>query len=151
FPIFVKAAQDAHLVTVDDLSLIDFWQGHFANILGHMRNNFADDLTNTEPQLNFQLGCNTEIEQQVAEELCRLTSSEQALFCTTGAQATMSAILIGLAHTGRRHVLKIQGGWHGVQPWSLVSVKSEDAPSRRAIESLGLPTEFVESVVTVRF
>jgi len=46
------------------------------------------------------------------------------VFATSGAQATMNAIMLAVARTGRRRVLKMAGGWHGVQPWSVRAVQS---------------------------
>jgi glutamate-1-semialdehyde 2,1-aminomutase len=63
----------------------------------------------------------------------------------------MLAIFIGLAHSKRKLLLKIQGGWHGVQPWSLVAVKSEAVDPREAIECAGIPIEIAESIITVPF
>src|SRR5262249_33994256 len=139
------------LHTVDGHALIDFWQGHFANILGHNPPEILESLKNADAALPLHLGCNTPIEQEVASELCRLPASDQAIFCTTGAQATMLATFIGLAHSRRRLVLKIQGGWHGVQPWSLVAIKSDEASPSKLIECAGLPTEIANKVVTVPF
>ena len=146
FPVFIEAAQGAELHTSDGKPLVDLWQAHFANIFGHHPTYITEAFAGANPRLLLHLGCNTRLEQEVASELCRLTTTEQALFCTTGAQATMLATLIGLAHTRRSLVLKIQGGWHGVQPWSLVAVKSTGAS-----ECAGLPTSITDEVLAVPF
>jgi glutamate-1-semialdehyde 2,1-aminomutase len=146
FPIFIEAAKGAELHTADGKALVDLWQGHFANIFGHHPAHITEAFATANPDLLLQLGCNTLLEQQVASELCRMTGTDQALFCTTGAQATMLATLIGFAHTRRSLVLKIQGGWHGVQPWSLVAVKSPGD-----CECAGLPASITHEVLAVPF
>lgn len=148
FPIFVESARGAELRTVDGRTLIDFWQGHFANLFGHAPEYLVSALDGAA--CRFQLGCNTAVEQEAAALLCEAMHAEQAIFCTTGAQATMLATLIGLAHTQRTRVVKIHGGWHGVQPWSLSGVKArpQGPPS---VECGGIPAAVADDVVTVPF
>lgn len=149
FPVFISSAHGTSLTTVDGLRLVDFWQGHFSAILGHNPPKILNALEQ-HPNMFFQLGCNTELEQEVAFKLCRHTRSDQAILCTTGAQATMLAILVGLTHTKRKMVLKIRGGWHGVQPWSVIDVASTNHSSS-VIECAGVPESFLNETVTVPF
>ncbi len=48
-----------------------------------------------------------------AEELCRRFNLEQVRFANSGTEATMSAIRIARAATGRDDIVKIEGSYHG--------------------------------------
>ena len=48
-----------------------------------------------------------------AEELCRRFQLEQVRFANSGTEATMSAIRIARAATGRDDIVKIEGSYHG--------------------------------------
>ena len=55
----------------------------------------------------------TEATVLYAEELCRRFQAESVRFCNSGTEATMSAIRIARAATGREHIVKIEGSYHG--------------------------------------
>ena len=56
----------------------------------------------------------TEVEVELAERLCSLIPSvERVLLTETGSEATFHAIRVARAATGRRHVIKFQGCYHG--------------------------------------
>jgi len=100
---------------------------------------------------------------EVADLLCSRTGAEKARFTSSGSLATMYAVLLARAFTGRELVMKVGGGWHGAQPWGLVGVEfhekvPRDARGRRAEEpafrqpeSLGLPSSVSGQVVVTRF
>src|SRR5690606_15306314 len=139
FPPFIKQAQGTVLSTVDGLRLIDFWQGHFCNILGH---NPAIVVEAMKKCLNqgrgLQLGIFTELEEELASLLRRQTGMDNFIFTTSGASATMQGILLGLAYTKRTKVLKIDGGWHGSQPWSLKGVRFPYGINKAELEGAGI-------------
>jgi glutamate-1-semialdehyde 2,1-aminomutase len=140
FPPFVRSSEGAEIKTIDGLSLIDFWQGHFCNILGHHSPGLQSELSlRLELQCGLQLGIPTELEWELADLVTRITGLQQVVFTTTGALATMYAIMLSLGRTGRRSVLKLAGGWHGVQPWALRGVRYPGPVDAAKYESAGLP------------
>ena len=72
--------------------------------------------------------------------------SERVRFTSSGSLATMYAVLLARAFTGRELVMKVGGGWHGAQPWGLVGVdlKEGDHASYQHAESKGLPGAVAE-------
>src|SRR5436309_2063066 len=68
----------------------------------------------------------TEIEVELAERIVELVPSvEQVLLTETGSEATFHAIRVARAATGRRHVLKFQGcyhGWHDSVAMNVISL-----------------------------
>lgn len=118
----------AHLWDAEGRQYVDYLLAWGPIILGHCdaRVNEAVtraiatcDLTGIGPQLH---------EVEVAEIICRhLPSSDKVAFCTSGTDATMHAVQVARAATGRRRIIKFHGSYHG---WSdLVAVGSARADS----------------------
>ena len=67
-----------------------------------------------------------------AEELCRRFRLEQVRFANSGTEATMSAIRVARAATGRDDIVKIEGSYHGHHDPVMFSVVPELGPDGRA-------------------
>jgi glutamate-1-semialdehyde 2,1-aminomutase len=77
---------------------------------------------------------------------------ERVRFTTSGSLATMYAILLARAFTGRDRVMKIGGGWHGAQPWGLVGIEYHNGGNHfQFSDTEGLPVAIEEEVVVTRF
>jgi glutamate-1-semialdehyde 2,1-aminomutase len=152
FPVRVAAAAGAYVRDVDGHEILDFWQGHYANILGHnpkiVTHALADAFAGGD---GLQLGMTDEVQIEYAEFLCRRVHAEALRFTTSGTLATMYAIMLARAFTGRDLVLKVAGGWHGSQPWGLHSVHFLPGPRPWAVESEGLPAGAAAEVAVTRF
>lgn len=152
FPLRLVRAQGAYIHDADGHSLLDFWQGHYANILGHNPAVVTDVLARAfESGWGLQTGFTDELQIEVAELICRQTQSERVRFTTSGALATMNAIMLARAFTGRDLVLKVGGGWHGGQPWGLVGVHFAQPNEPWRVEDQGLPSSIVNEVIVTRF
>ncbi len=152
FPPRIAAAQGAYIHDEDSHRILDFWQGHYANILGHNAEVITSTLARAfEERLGLQTGFTERTQVEVAEILCRQTKAEKVRFTTSGALATMYAVLLARAYTGRELVLKVGGGWHGGHPWGLKGVNfyAEDGFTR--METLGFPSVIGEQVLVTRF
>jgi len=152
FPPRITAAHGARVVDADGHEIIDFWQGHYANILGH---NPAQITTVLAQAFNegygLQCGFAEEAQIEVAELLCRQTGMERVRLTTSGSLATLYAIMMARAFTGREEVLKIGGGWHGGQPWGLKGVKFDHTLGFDHTEGEGLPPDFGGKTRQTRF
>jgi glutamate-1-semialdehyde 2,1-aminomutase len=99
----------------------------------------------------LQTGFTDRLQIEAAELLLSQTGAERVRFTTSGALATMYAILLARAFTGRELVLKVGGGWHGAQPWALVGVHFDAGPEPWTVESAGLPAALTGEVEVTRF
>jgi glutamate-1-semialdehyde 2,1-aminomutase len=153
FPPRIRDARGARITVEDGQSILDFWQGHHANILGHnpavvteaLRNAFATGR-------GLQTGFVEQLQSETAEILCRQTGMQRVRFTTSGSLATMYAILLARAYTGRDRVMKIGGGWHGAQPWGLVGIEYHNGKNHfQFSDTDGLPVAIEEEVVVTRF
>lgn len=150
FPPFIKSAYGSIVTTVDGVDLLDFWQGHFSNILGHNHPVLIDAMRSAlDNKLALQSGFLTPLENELASILEKTTGLESFIFTTSGTLSTMYAIMLGLAHTKKEIVLKLEGGWHGAHPWSLIGVKYPEGTGTKLLESAGLPKNWTQQAMTV--
>lgn len=152
FPPRLVRAQGAYIHDADGHSILDFWQGHYANILGHNPAVVTDVLARAfESGWGLQTGFTDELQIEVAKLICKQTQSERVRFTTSGALATMNAIMLARAFTGRDLVLKVGGGWHGGQPWGLVGVHFAQPSEPWRVEDQGLPRSIANEVIVTRY
>ena len=154
FPPRIVAAQGAWLTDEDGHRILDLWQGHFANILGHNPEPITSVLSQAfADRFGLQTGFTDRLQVETAEILCRQTGAEQARFTTSGTLATMNAMLLARTFTGRNQVLKVGGGWHGGHPWGLkgVGFHPDQPRSFHQVDTEGLSTRVTDEVVITRF
>lgn len=150
FPPRVRTAAGAWFTDEDGHRVLDFWQGHLANILGHnppvITNTLADAF---KEGYGLLTGLTDTVQIEAAELLSKMTGSERVRFTTSGTLATMYAIFLARDHTGRGLVLKVGGGWHGANPWGLVGYRYRDGFEH--VDSKGLPKGITDQVLVTRF
>jgi glutamate-1-semialdehyde 2,1-aminomutase len=95
----------------------------------------------------------SEIEVELAERICSLVPSvEQVLLTETGSEATFHAIRVARAATGRRHIVKFQGcyhGWHDAVAMNVIS--TPENVGRHDPLSKGVLPEVTEATIVCRF
>jgi glutamate-1-semialdehyde 2,1-aminomutase len=154
FPPRIVAARGAWVKDEDGHDILDFWQGHLANILGHNPEVVTAALARAfESGFGLQTGFTDRLQVEVAEMLCQRTGAERMRFTTSGALSTMYATLLARAFTRRDLVMKVGGGWHGAQPWGLkgVGFYANNDNGFQRVETEGLPTAMTDEVVVTRF
>ncbi len=153
YPFFVSAARGAEVRDVDGRALIDYWQGHYANILGH---NPVPVLAGTRDALRrgaLHTGFEAPPQIELAELILgRLGHRDWRIrFTTSGTLAAMYAVMLARAQTGRDLVLKVGGGWHGASPDLLKGVKFDPAAGFQAAASAGIPAGTLRRTLVTRF
>ena len=104
------------------------------------------------------LGTTTELELEVAKKIqSAVPCAEMVSFANTGTEATMEAIRIARAFTGRDKILKFEGHYHGHHDYVLFSVESpsivaglEQAPSKLPYYP-GIPDGISRTVVVAQW
>jgi glutamate-1-semialdehyde 2,1-aminomutase len=98
-----------------------------------------------------------DMEWELAEEICNRFPVEMCRFGNSGTEATMHAIRLARAATGRDKIIKFEGAYHGLHDSALVSVKPH-APDFGDIENptpvsggLGVPTSAIANVKIATF
>jgi len=154
FPPRIVSARGAWLKDEDGHNLLDFWQGHLANILGHNPQVVTAVLGRAfEEGFGLQTGLLDRLQVETAEILCQRTGAERVRFTTSGTLATMYAILLSRTFTGRDLVMKVGGGWHGAQPWGLkgVGFQARNGSGFQHVDTAGLPSTLTDDVVVTGF
>ncbi len=154
FPPRIAAARGAWLTDEDGHQIMDLWQGHMANILGHNPPEITAPVAEAlAGGFGLQTGFTDRLQVDTARILCQQAGSERVRFTTSGALATMYAIMLGRAFTGRELVLKVGGGWHGSQPWALKGIDYHGGVGNgyQAVESNGVPTAVTDQVLVTPF
>lgn len=149
----IVRANGAEVVSADGNTILDFWQGHHANILGHNPAILTDTLAEFFASgSGLQTGFTDELQIECGEILCRAAGLEAVRFTTSGSLATMYATILARAYTGRNMVMKVGGGWHGAQPWGLKGIDYHGLKSIfNEVDTAGLPTTFADEVLVTGF
>jgi glutamate-1-semialdehyde 2,1-aminomutase len=154
YPFFMAGASGAEVEDVDGHVYIDYWQGHYANVLGHDPAAVRQALDAFGPGgSSLHSGFEAESQVRLAEMILGSLGYDdfKIRFTTAGTLAAMYAVMLGLAHTGRDRVLKIGGGWHGASPLLLKGVKFHPGRGYDAADSAGVPEALLDRVDVVPF
>jgi glutamate-1-semialdehyde 2,1-aminomutase len=153
YPFFAASAEGPLVRDVDGNSYIDYWQGHYANVLGHnprlIRRRIAACLERGALHTGFEAGHQIELAEALVQGLGG--PGAKVRFTTSGTLATMYAVMMAEGLTGRDHVLKVGGGWHGASPYLLKGVKYRAGEGFEGRESAGLLDEIVRRTLVTRF
>jgi glutamate-1-semialdehyde 2,1-aminomutase len=112
-PVFVERGLGAELVDVDGNRYVDYVCSWGPLILGHAHPDVLAAVSATA-QCGTTFGAPTQGEVELAEEIARrVPSIEMVRMTSSGTEATMSAIRLARAATGREKLLKFAGAYHG--------------------------------------
>lgn len=150
FPPRIVEAKGAWLRDEDGHDILDFWQGHLANVLGHNPEVVTAELARAFARGHgLQWGQADRLQAEVAEIVCSRTGAERVRFTTSGSLGNLYAVMLSMSFTGRDHVMKVGGGWHGGHPYGLKGVHYRNGFDHA--ESEGIPSEILERIVVTRF
>jgi glutamate-1-semialdehyde 2,1-aminomutase len=112
-PIFIARGYGSTIVDVDGNDYVDWVSSWGPLIAGHANTAIVDAIVETALD-GTTFGAPTSREVTLAAEVVERVPSVQMLRMTSsGTEATMSAIRLARAVTGREHVLKFAGAYHG--------------------------------------
>ncbi len=125
YPIFVKEGQGSHFRDLDGNDYVDHNLCFGALMAGHCH---PAVMKAVEKRLSSgtMFGMPHDMEWQLAEEICKRFPVEMVRFGSSGTEATMHAVRLARAATGRDKILKFEGGYHGLHDTALVSVKPHE-------------------------
>ena len=113
FGVYVSRAKGAWKWDVAGQPLLDYWMGHGALLMGHGYEPVVNAVRE-QAERGTHFGACHELEVRWAE-LIRQTipSAERVRFTASGTEATMLALRVARAYTGRQPILKLSGHFHG--------------------------------------
>lgn len=131
-PLFIQKGEGARLFDVDDQSYIDYVLSWGPLILGHAHPSVVEALQKAVVT-GTSYGAPTELEIRLAKAIIQLMPGiEMVRFVNSGTEATMSALRLARAFTGREKIIKFEGCYHGHADALLVQAGS-------GVATLGLP------------
>ncbi|MDA1015630.1 MAG: aminotransferase class III-fold pyridoxal phosphate-dependent enzyme [Planctomycetota bacterium] len=113
FPIYANDAAGSRKTTVEGHSVIDYWCGHGAMLLGHSHPAIVEAVQRQVSRSTHPGACH-ELELEWGELVQQLVpSAERIRFTNSGTEATLMAIRIARLVTGRNKIIKFAGHFHG--------------------------------------
>jgi glutamate-1-semialdehyde 2,1-aminomutase len=148
YPVFVERGDGGHVIDADGNRYIDYVMGYGPLLLGHDMPDRVQAAVQEYSAAGPMYGAPTEVEVELAEFIERhVPSVEMLRFVNSGTEATVSAVRLARAATGRDKIVVMQGGYHGAQESTLVEGDGTDThPS-----SPGIPDSFAEHTIAVPF
>ncbi len=156
WPIYLERGEGAYVWDVDDNKMIDFHNGFGSMVQGHAHPAITKAVTE-RMALGTHFAAPTEDAVVVAEELQRRWDLPLWRYVNSGSEATMDAIRIARAHTGRDTIMKIFGSYHGHHDYVMVSIgvaydKIGDRDNYASLPyGAGIPQSVAEMTVPVPF
>ena len=113
YPIFVERGEGFELIDVDGNRYVDWVCSWGPLILGHAHPDVVEAVAEAAAR-GTSYGAPTEGEVELAAEVCdRFASVEMVRMVNSGTEATMSAVRLARAATGREKLIKFAGAYHG--------------------------------------
>ncbi len=132
-PLFAERGAGAYLETVDGGRYVDWVMSWGPLLFGHADPETVRAVTAAAAE-GTTFGVSTRAEVELAEEICdAMPSIEMVRLVSSGTEATMSALRVARAATGRDRVVKFAGCYHG-------HVDALLAEAGSGVETLGIPS-----------
>jgi glutamate-1-semialdehyde 2,1-aminomutase len=149
-PPFVDRGEGAYLWDADGNRYIDYFGSWGPMILGHAYPAAVEAVQRAAAR-SASFGASTETEGELAELVVKAFPSVKKLrFVSSGTEATMSAIRLARAFTGRKYVIKFEGCYHGHSDGLLVKAGSGVA-TFGIPGSAGVPEEIAHLTLALPF
>lgn len=145
FPIYVTHAQGSRKWDADGNEYVDYWSGHGALLLGHNYPSVRDAVA-AQVQKGTHYGASHELEIEWGELVQAIVpSAEKVKFVSSGTEATLMAMRLARAFTGKDKILKIQGHFHGWHDYATIAME----PPYNEPVSRGIPRAIRETMVSI--
>jgi glutamate-1-semialdehyde 2,1-aminomutase len=149
-PLFIKKASAAFIWDEDRNKYIDYVGSWGPMILGHANPAITKALREAVKR-GTSFGAPTQLEVQMAELITKIMPSiEMVRMVNSGTEATMSAIRLARAYTGKDKIIKFEGCYHGHGDSFLIKAGS-GAMTLGVPDSPGIPSGTAANTLTARF
>jgi len=149
-PPFIEMAQGSRIFDADNLQYIDCVGSWGPMILGH-GHRYVVEAVKKAATRGFSFGAPTAGEIELAEMIVQaVPSMEMVRLVNSGTEATMSALRLARAATGRNKIMKFDGGYHGHVDSLLVKAGSGGATFNLP-DSAGVPKEVAALTLSVPY
>ena len=156
--VYVDRGKGGNVWDIDGNEYIDLRMGYGPVILGH-GDDRVDDYVNERMRKGVSFSLTSEDEVAAMELVKEMTGwVDKVRMTVSGTEATMHAMRIARAYTGRDRIVKFEGQYHGVHDYALISVSPDDmsdlgdpdAPVRLAW-GRGIPDAVADTIIPARY
>lgn len=148
YPFFAKEAKGSKIIDVDGNSYIDYCLAYGPLVLGHANEKIIGKVAE-QLKIGSAYGVPTENEIKLAKLVIKkVPCAEMVRFVNSGTEATMSAIRLARAATGKKKIIKFEGSYHGAHDYVLVKSGSGAAGLP---DSPGVPEDTTKNTVLIPF
>ena len=145
FPLTIARGQGSRKWDVDGNEYVDYGMGSASLLLGHSHPAVVEALVQAAP-LGSHYGAPVEVMLEWGERVHNLMPcADKIRFVGSGAEATMLAMRVARAYTGKDKIIRWEGHYHG---WHDYAMPGNSAPFD-VPGSLGVPKGAVDSVVVL--
>jgi glutamate-1-semialdehyde 2,1-aminomutase len=155
YPFYITRGEGPRIWDADGVERLDFNGNYTSLILGHANPRVVEAVAAAAAR-GMSFPGPTEHEIRLADILTRrIPSMEVVRFTNSGTEATMHAVRVARAFTGRAKIAKFEGAYHGTHDWVLVSVSPDPAAAGRRTRprpvawSSGVPAAVLKHVVVL--
>lgn len=151
--IYIAKAQGSHVWDVDGNKYIDYRLGFGPVILGHSYESVRQELHDAERRGSVYALSN-EGEIKAAKLIRSMVPSMQMMrFANSGTEATMHALRVARAFSGKEKILKFEGHYHGAHDYVLWSTDAafEKLGGKPVAMSCGIPKSMQDLVLVARW
>jgi glutamate-1-semialdehyde 2,1-aminomutase len=149
-PLFVKKGKGAFIWDEEDKKYLDFCCSWGALLFGHAPDELLKTLSR-EMQNGTSFGIATRKEVELAVQINALyPSMEKTRLVSSGTEAGMAVVRLARGFTGRKKILKIEGGYHGQADSLLVKAGSGGA-TFGVPDSAGVPQDIADLTISIPF
>lgn len=149
-PLFIAKASGSKIWDVDGNKFIDYVMSWGPLILGHSHPEVIS-VVKKSLKNGTSYGAPTEIEIKIAELIKKMFPSIELIrMVNSGTEATMSAIRLARAYTGRKKIIKFEGCYHGHADGFLVKAGS-GATTLGIPSSPGVPEEIASLTLNAKY
>ena len=156
--VYIDRGKGGRIWDQDQNEYIDLRMGYGPVILGH-GDDRVDDYVNEQMRRGVSFSLTSEDEVRAMELVCELTGwVEMARMTVSGTEATMHAMRIARAYTGRNKIVKFEGQYHGVHDYALISVAPDDMSELgdadkpvRLAWGRGIPDAVADTIIPARY
>jgi glutamate-1-semialdehyde 2,1-aminomutase len=156
--IYVDRGQGGRVWDLDGNEFVDLRMGYGPVILGH-NDERVDDYVNERMRKGVSFSLTSEDEVRAMELVKELTGwVDMARMTVSGTEATMHAMRLARAYTGKSKIVKFEGQYHGVHDYALISVGPNDmaelGPEDNPVAlawGRGIPDAVARTIVPARY
>lgn len=143
YPFFIDSGDGSRIYDVEGNEYVDYCLGYGPLILGHKHPEVVRAIQN-QLKKGIHFGIPNEAETGLAEKIVyHVPCAEMVRFVNSGTEATMNAIRLARAYTGREKVLMFDGAYHGAHDHLLFEVGKRKSP--------GIPEALADSTLVAPY